>query len=146
MCVRCVRCVSASGIRDPPFLALVAPLAAVPAGALHGCGDAALLCCAELRCLEPERIAGDLTDRDLWLVPRGDRFEVLADMLFPGIGLEACFLFRRDMLSLEIGVGPPARAAAIKPQRFGKELVPVAGEIGNLDGPDLDRPKPAPAG
>src|ERR1700691_3758279 len=68
------------------------------------------------------------------------------DRAFPHVGLVTCGLLRFDVLALEIPVGPPLRAGAEGFDCLRKQLVAIAGELGEFDAPDIDRPEPPASG
>jgi hypothetical protein len=51
-----------------------------------------------------------------------------------------------DVLALEIPVRPPLRAGSEGFDGFGEQQVSVAGELREIDSPDLHRPEPPTAG
>ena len=63
----------------------------------------------------------------------GAGFEIGADGFLPHVALVAGRLLWRDVLLLEILVGPPLDTAAIELHSFGEELVAIARELVDHD-------------
>ena len=63
----------------------------------------------------------------------------------PDIVVEAGFLFGRDMLTLEVAVGPPADPFVVKLHGFSEELVAVAGQGVAIDGSHAHGPEASSA-
>ena len=111
----------------------------MPAKPLENCRDAPLLGSTDTGRFNLQSRSRDLSHR----CPR-DRLEVGSDHLFPGIGLEASILFRRDILPLEIAVRPPKRSGSIFVKSLSEELIAIGREAVGIDGRDLHGPKSAP--
>ena len=103
---------------------------ALPAEHGHDGRDPALFAGAKpVNFLEVERAFGDLQNGRPFYAG-----EVSLDRLLPGIRVIAGGLFGLDMLLLELAIRPPADAAAIEIDRFGKKLVAVERKLVDVDG------------
>jgi hypothetical protein len=60
--------------------------------------------------LEVERALSDCQGRRAF-----EHRDVVGDWFFPGVSLVSCLLLRRDVVTLEILVGPPRHAVAVEP-------------------------------